>query len=64
MFILPDLKELKFPILLINDDTLSAAYTKGINKESIVVVFVENKKITHIKNLQDSQELEQLFTHK
>ena len=64
MFILPDLKELPFPILLINDDTLSAAYTQGMNKESIVVVFVENKKITKIKNIKDAQELEQLFTHK
>jgi len=61
MFILPDLKDLKFPILLINDDTLSAEYSKGMKKEKIVVVFLENGKITKIQNLNDSKELEALF---
>ena len=61
MFILPDLKDLKFPILLINDDTLSAEYSKGMEKEKIVVVFLENGKITKIQNLNDSKELETLF---
>ena len=61
MFILPDLKELKFPILLINDDILSAEYSKDMDKESVVVVFVDNKKITDIKNLKSKDELVQLF---
>ncbi|MEN4052548.1 MULTISPECIES: hypothetical protein [Sulfurimonas] len=62
MFILPDLKELKFPILLINDDKLSAEFTKEMNKESIVVVTLDNLKITNIQNLKDASELEKLFT--
>jgi len=61
MFILPDLKELKFPILLINDDKLSAEYSKDMNKESIVVVHLDNEKITKIENLKDEKELEALF---
>jgi len=62
MFILPDLKELAFPILLINDDQLSAEFTKGMDKESIVVVFLDsNKKITKIKNLHSKEELTNLF---
>ena len=61
MFILPDLKELKFPILLINDDKLSAEFTKGMDKESIVVVTLDNLKITNIQNLKDASELEKLF---
>ena len=58
MFILPDLKELKFPILLINDDKLSAEYSKGMDKESIVVVTLENGTIKKIDNLKDSKALE------
>ncbi|MBA1433324.1 MAG: hypothetical protein FAF04_06995 [Epsilonproteobacteria bacterium] len=61
MFILPDLKELKFPILLINDDTLSAAYSKGMNKEKIVVVLLKDGIITKIENLDDTQALEEFF---
>ena len=61
MFVLPDLKELKFPILLINDDRLSAEYSKGMNKESIVVVSLDNLKITKIQNLKDAKALEKLF---
>jgi hypothetical protein len=61
MFILPDLKELKFPILLINDDKLSAEYQKGMQTDAIVVVHLDNFKITKIDNLKDEKELEALF---
>ena len=62
MFILPDLKDLKFPILLINDDALSAAYSKGMNKEKIVVVLLDNGTITKIENLKDTKALENFFS--
>ena len=62
MFILPDLKELKFPILLINDDKLSAEYTKGMDKKSIVVVTLENGTIKKIDNLKDAKALEEKLT--
>jgi hypothetical protein len=61
MFILPDLKELKFPILLINDDKLSAEYTKGINKDSIIIVELKDLKITAIKEAKDTKELEKIL---
>ncbi len=61
LFILPDLKKLKFPILLINNDKLSAEYSKGMNKDKIVVVHLENKKIVSIENLSDEKALEKLF---
>jgi hypothetical protein len=64
MFILPDLKELKFPILLINDDILSAEYSKGMNKDAIVVVSLDNDKIVKIDNLKDAKALEAIFTAK
>ena len=62
MFILPDLKELKFPILLINDDKLSAEYTKGMDKKSIVVVTLKNGTIKKIDNLKDAKALEEKLT--
>ena len=62
MFILPDLKDLKFPILLINNDKLSAEFTKGMNKDSIVVVTLDNLKITKIQNLKDAKALEIFFS--
>jgi hypothetical protein len=61
MFILPDLKELKFPILLINDDKLSAEYQKGMDTQSIVVVELENMQIKAIKKAKDEKELEKLL---
>jgi hypothetical protein len=64
MFILPDLRKLKFPILLINNDKLSAEYSKGMNKEDIVVVTLDNLKITNIQNLKDATELESFFSKK
>jgi len=64
MFILPDLKKLKFPILLINDDTLSAEYSKGMDKESIIVVSLDNDKIVKVDTLKDAKALETLFTAK
>jgi uncharacterized lipoprotein NlpE involved in copper resistance len=61
IFILPDLKDLPFKILLINDDTLSAAYSKGMNKESIVVVHLKDGTITKIENLDSKEALEKFF---
>ncbi|WP_457745184.1 hypothetical protein [Sulfurimonas sp.] len=61
LFILPDLKDLKFPILLINNDRLSAEYSKNMNKESIVVVILDNDKIVKIENLKDTASLDKLF---
>jgi len=64
MFILPDLEKLKFPILLINDDKTSAEFSKGMKKDSIVVVSVNNETITKIQNLKDTKALEAFFTQK
>jgi len=64
MFILPDLKKLKFPILLINDDITSAEYSKGMDVKSIVVVSLNNGKIIKIDNLKDAQALKAIITAK
>ncbi len=64
MFILPDLKELPFEILLINDDTLSAEFSKGIDKESVVVVYLDNGVITKITNAASKEQLEKAISAK
>jgi len=61
LFILPDLKELKFPILLINDDKLSAEYSKGLDKKKIIVVFLKNGVITKIQKVKDTEALKAIF---
>ncbi len=61
MFILKDLQKLPFPILLIDDDTLSAEFQKGQNVKSIVAVILQNGTITEIKNLKNTQELQELI---
>ncbi|NPA66962.1 MAG: hypothetical protein GXO11_08785 [Epsilonproteobacteria bacterium] len=63
MFILPDLEKLPFPIILINDDQLSAEYSKGMDKESIVVVVLDDLTIKEIKNLHSKEELEKLLNN-
>ncbi len=64
MFILPDLKDLKFPILLINNDKLSAEYSKGVDTEKIIVVTLDNGTIIKIDALADTKALEELFNQK
>ncbi len=61
IFILPDLRKLPFKIMLINDDKLSAQYSKGIDKEKIVVVHISDSKITKIETLNSKEDLEKLF---
>jgi len=62
MFILPDLKKLPFKILLINDDKLSAAYSKNINKDKIIVVHLVSGKISKIETLESKEDLEKFFS--
>jgi len=64
MFILPDLKDLKFPILLINDDKLSAEFLKGMDKDKIVVVTLHDGTIVSIQNVADTKALAAIFNQK
>ena len=61
IFILPDLRKLKFPILLINNDKLSAEFSKGMDKDKIVVVTLNNDTITKIQNVADTKALTAIF---
>lgn len=64
MFILPDLKKLKFPILLITDEKLSAEYSKGMDKEKIIVVSLDDLKIRDIKAVTSVKELQEALKDK
>lgn len=57
MFIMPGLKDFKHNILVIDDKSISRAYKTEQNSEKIVVVSVNNKVITNIEYLNNTQEL-------
>ncbi len=57
MFIMPGLKEFKHTVLLLDDKTVAASYTKGMDVEKIVVVYILNKEITEIKTITTQEEL-------
>ncbi len=59
MFILPGLKDFKHTILVIDDAETSAKYKPAHNSEKIVVVDLDNKKITDIKFLNSPEELDE-----
>ncbi len=61
MFIMKDLKKLPFTILIIDDDTLSAEFTKGVDTSKIVVVTLKDKKIEDISELSSAKELQTLI---
>ena len=59
MFILPGLKDFKHTVLILDDKSVAQGFSKDMDKEKIVVVTVENSKITKIENLSSVKELEE-----
>ena len=57
-FALPSLKDYPFPIVVLNDDELSAKYKNEENIEKIMVIILNNKKVSEIKYFDDTKELE------
>jgi len=58
MFILPGLKDFKHIVLIIDDEKVSANYKPAENTDKIVVVNLNNQKITSIKYLDSIEDLE------
>ena len=58
MFIMPGLKDFNHPILVIDNKMLSASYKTEENSEKLVVVLLENQRITEIKYLSSIEELQ------
>ncbi|OIP54366.1 MAG: hypothetical protein AUK54_06525 [Helicobacteraceae bacterium CG2_30_36_10] len=58
MFIMPGMKDFNHPILIIDNEMVSAAYKTEENSEKIVLVLLDNQTITDIKYLKTAEELE------
>ena len=58
MFILPGLKDFKHIVLIIDDEKVSANYKPAEHADKIVVVNLNNQKITSIKYLDSIEDLE------
>jgi len=61
MFILPGLKDFKHTVLLLDDKAIAAPYRKNIDIEKIIIVYIENKKITEIKTISTENELKEVL---
>jgi len=57
-FALPSLKDYPYTIIVFNDDDLSAKYKNEEKIEKIMVVLLENMKVTDVKYFNDVKELE------
>ncbi len=58
MFIAPGLKDFKHPVLVLNEKSSAAPYRKGVDTEKIIVVYLDNKKISKIKTISTVDELQ------
>jgi len=61
LFITPGLKELKHTVLLFEDKKVAAPYRKGLDINSIAVVYLLNNKIEKIKFAKTDKELKALI---
>ncbi len=59
MFILPGMKDFKHTILVMDDAAIAAGYKSAMKTESIVMVSLENGKITAIDNVNSVDALAQ-----
>ncbi len=57
MFIMPGLKDFKHTVLILDDKSVAAGYRAKMETEKIVVISVDNLKITGIKNINSTKEL-------
>ena len=57
MFIMPGLKDFKHTVLVLNEKALSAPFRETMDTEKIVVAYIQDMKITAIKNISTKEEL-------
>lgn len=60
-FAMPDLKKSPYHILLIYDEKLAKEFEKGIDKDKVIVVELNNKKVTKVNYASNTKELEELL---
>jgi len=62
MFIAPALKDFEHSVLIFEDESIAAPYRAGVDEQSIVVAYLDNKKIITIKKIKPTKEaLSQAF---
>lgn len=57
MFIMPGLKDFKHTVLVLDTKEVAAPFRSKMDTEKIVVVSIDNGKITNIKNIMTTEEL-------
>jgi len=60
-FAMPDFKKSHYNILLIYDKKVTKKFEKGIDKDKVVVVTLDNKRVTNIKFASNEDELKKLL---
>ncbi len=60
-FAMPDLKKSAYPVILIYDGAIAAKFRDDAQKDAIMIVSLENKKITSIKFVDDVDALKALL---
>ena len=60
-FAMPDLKKSPYNILLIYDGKLAKEFEKGIDKDKVIVVDLNNKEVTKVNYASNTKELEELL---
>jgi len=58
LFILPGLKDFKHTVLLLDNKELAAPYRKDMDVEKVIIVYIINKRITQIREIQTATELQ------
>ena len=58
MFIMPGLKDFKHTVLVLDDEVQAAPFRAGVDVEKIVVVYIDNGKISEIKTISSPKELQ------
>ncbi len=57
LFVMPSIKDLKHAVLLLDNEEVAASFKTGIDSQKIVIVTLNNKKITNIKTITTEDEL-------
>ena len=64
MFIMPGLKDFKHTVLILDNKAEAAPFRKDVENEKVVVVYLDNEKITAIKTLDTAKELQETIEAK
>ncbi|MEA2091424.1 MAG: hypothetical protein U9O83_03540 [Campylobacterota bacterium] len=64
LFVIPGLKDIKYPILILDDEKIAAPFRAGIDVEKTIVVSLNNNSITEIKAVNSEDELKKALEAK